>query len=89
MEHSVPIGSINLQWANMLFRLLGVLIIRSTRAGIRWGHGGIGIADYKRKSNDFATRVFRIIRARKGTSDDAHHDLSEEESLIGGQGKQE
>lgn len=70
----------------MLFRLLGVLIIRSTRAGIRWGHGGI--ADYKRKSSDFVTRVFRVIRARMGTGDDARHDLGEEESLIGGQGKQ-
>ncbi|TRX97279.1 hypothetical protein FHL15_002073 [Xylaria flabelliformis] len=65
--------------------LLTVFIIRGTRAGIRWDYGGI--AEYKRKTRNFAIHVFYIIRGRKGMSDE---DVSEEEeSLIGGQGKQE
>ncbi|GAW17182.1 hypothetical protein ANO14919_066350 [Xylariales sp. No.14919] len=68
--------------------LLALLLVRGTRAGIRWGYGGI--AEYKRKTSQFATQMLHIIRARKGHGDDGRREVSEEEeSLIGEQGKHE
>ncbi|KAI0542559.1 Arylsulfotransferase-domain-containing protein [Xylaria digitata] len=64
---------------------LAMLIIRGTRAGIRWGH--CGIAEYKRRTSNFTAQLFRIIRGRNGRNDDACRDVcEEEESLMVGRG---